>query len=535
MSQSNPALDASSEPDLSNRRLGDYLIGRRLGRGGMADVYLAEQSSLRRQVAFKVLRSSLAKDSTFVRRFHHEAQAAASLVHANIVQIYEVGCIDGVHFIAQEFVDGQNLKQLILRRGKMDVNRAVKIIRQVGAALHKAGQRGIVHRDIKPENILLTAEGEVKVVDFGLARVTNNERRVDLTQVGMTLGTPLYMSPEQVEGQPLDPRSDLYSFGVLCYEMLAGRPPFEGDNAFAVAVQHLKNEPVRLETLRDDLPGGLGRIVHKLLEKKPADRHQSAAEMLRELRAVPFEGQSEWQAAEEDWNTTEWEALATSQMAATQKLATVMLRETRLQGGYRWMLWPVLAVILAFSVGMGLARLTRPPFLLDVAANELPKTPRKGSAKEQFEYAMENAVRSDDIERDLLANERDFLAVEQYFSIDEPQNEEWIRLARFQRAWIYAESGQSEEALQLLADLTSQDADLRLQMNALVLQANLQARANAPEATATVARLVKLMEQTDRFSPRDLSNVSEDLETNRLREQFRNAFPNVFSAPPPRR
>src|SRR5262245_27007226 len=157
MSSSNPPFEPIAEPDLSNRQIGDYLIGRRLGRGGMADVYLAEQISLRRQVAFKVLRSTLAKDETFVKRFHNEAQAAASLVHANIVQIYEVGCVDGIHFIAQEYVDGQNLKQLILRRGKLDVRKSVTIIRQVAAALHRAGQRGIVHRDIKPENILMSS------------------------------------------------------------------------------------------------------------------------------------------------------------------------------------------------------------------------------------------------------------------------------------------------------------------------------------------------------------------------------------------
>ena len=149
-------------------------------------------------------------------------------------------------------------------------------MRQVVAALSRASQQGIIHRDIKPENIMLARTGEVKVADFGLARVTTDGQAVNLTQVGVTMGTPLYMSPEQVEGRPVDPRSDLYSFGVTCYEMLAGRPPFEGETPLSVAVQHLRTEPERLENLRPDLPEGLCRIVHRLLAKNPADRYPDA-------------------------------------------------------------------------------------------------------------------------------------------------------------------------------------------------------------------------------------------------------------------
>src|SRR5262245_53658712 len=249
--------EARPDPDLSGRRLGDYQLLRRLGRGGMAEVYLAEQLSLKRQVAFKVLKGSLAGDDAYIRRFHHEAQAAAKLVHANIVQIHEVGCIDGIHYIAQEYVSGQNVKQLLARRGQgLEPALTVSILRQVAAALHKASEQGIIHRDIKPENIMLAQSGEVKVADFGLARVASQEA-MNLTQVGITMGTPLYMSPEQVEGKPVDPRSDIYSLGVTCYQMLAGHTPFDGDTALAIAVQHLKNEPKRLEELRPDLPPAL--------------------------------------------------------------------------------------------------------------------------------------------------------------------------------------------------------------------------------------------------------------------------------------
>ena len=192
MSEPTPPSAASlADPDLSGRRLGDYHLLRRLGRGGMADVYLAQQESLGRQVALKVLKSSLAQDESYVRRFQNEARAAAALVHANIVQIHEVGCLDGIHYIAQEYVDGQSLRQLLQREGILGATPAMNILRQVAAALHKAGQQKITHRDIKPDNIMLSTAGEVKVADFGLARIERDDQRLGLTQIGVTLGTPL--------------------------------------------------------------------------------------------------------------------------------------------------------------------------------------------------------------------------------------------------------------------------------------------------------------------------------------------------------
>ena len=189
-------------------------------------------------------------------------------MHANIVQIHEVGCVEGVHYIAQEYVQGQNLREYLARDGLPDLQLAVKVMCPVAAALHKAAEQGIVHRDIKPENIMLAKSGEVKVADFGLARRTQ-EDALNLTQVGQTMGTPLYMSPEQVEGKPLDPRSDIYSLGVTCYHMLAGSPPFRGETALSVAVQHLKSQPERLENLRPDLPP-------ELVPHRPQDAGQGA-------------------------------------------------------------------------------------------------------------------------------------------------------------------------------------------------------------------------------------------------------------------
>ena len=259
--------------------------------GQWPNVYLAEQVHLKRWVAVKILRPELADDKVYLKRFEREAQAAASLVHANIVQIHEVGHVEGLHFIVQEYVQGQNLREWLARNGPPLLEQALSIMRQIAAALGKAAEQGVIHRDIKPENIMITAAGEVKVADFGLARVLreNDTEATSLTQIGITMGTPLYMSPEQVEGRPLDHRSDLYSFGVLCYHMLTGKPPFMGDTALAVAVQHVKTQPRALEEQRPDLPPALCRVVHQMLAKDPAQRWSSCGEFLRELYRIQLE------------------------------------------------------------------------------------------------------------------------------------------------------------------------------------------------------------------------------------------------------
>ncbi len=271
--------------DLTGRQLGDYLLLRLLGRGGMASVYLAQQQSLRRTVAFKVLKPALAVDASYVRRFHREAQAAASLIHPNIVQIFEVGCLEGLHFIAQEYVAGKNVKQVLARQPALPVAEAISLLRQVASALYKAEQAGVVHRDIKPENILVGADGAVKVADFGLARLATDREQLELTQVGMTLGTPLYMSPEQIEGRDLDSRSDIYSLGVTAYQILAGRPPFDGENAIRLAMQQLQAEPQPIEQLRGDIPLSLAEMIHRMLRKDRCQR-PSSREILDQLSAL---------------------------------------------------------------------------------------------------------------------------------------------------------------------------------------------------------------------------------------------------------
>jgi serine/threonine-protein kinase len=270
--------------DLSGRTLDDFRVLRRLGAGGMGQVYLAEQLSLKRRVALKILKAELAADPNALQRFTREAEAVARLSHANIVQVYRTGIADGVHYMALEYVEGCNLRDYVARKGAPEAAQALSIMRQVAAALQRAGELGIVHRDIKPENILLTRKGEAKVADFGLSlAVAAGQPPVNLTQTGVTMGTPLYMSPEQVEGKPLDPRTDIYSFGVSCYHMLAGQPPFRGQTAFEVALQHVRSEPAPLASVRPDLPEEMCAVVHKMMAKKPEERYQTCRELLDDL------------------------------------------------------------------------------------------------------------------------------------------------------------------------------------------------------------------------------------------------------------
>jgi serine/threonine-protein kinase len=264
--------------------LGDFRVLRCLGQGGMGQVYLAEQVALKRKVALKILRPELSASPEALQRFKREAEAVAQATHANIVQVYFFGEDNGIAFMALEYVEGRNLREFLTRKGPPDLLLALSIMRQVAAALHRAGELGIVHRDVKPENILLTRKGEVKVADFGLARcLAGDQPGLNITQSGVTMGTPLYMSPEQAEGKPLDPRSDIYSFGATCYHMLAGQPPFSGANAFDVALQHVRDEPPPLNRLRPDLPEPLCAVVRKMMAKDPAQRYQNARDLLRDV------------------------------------------------------------------------------------------------------------------------------------------------------------------------------------------------------------------------------------------------------------
>ena len=271
--------------ELSGVTLGDFEIQRLLGKGGMGEVYLANQISLNRPVAFKVLRSDLLANPTYLSRFEAEATAVAKLNHPNIVHVYTLGKIDSYRFIAMEYVLGTNLRDYLKKKGALDYPLALSIMRQAALAIGAAGELGLVHRDIKPENLLLTRKGQVKVADFGLCRDLDADR-VNITQTGVTMGTPLYMSPEQAQGHETDHRSDLYSLGVTFYHMIAGVPPFRADTPLALALKHVRDKPASLAVHRHDIPPELDRLILKLMEKSRDARYQSAAELLRDIAKI---------------------------------------------------------------------------------------------------------------------------------------------------------------------------------------------------------------------------------------------------------
>ena len=440
--------DALPEADLTGRLMGDYLLLRRLGSGGMADVYLARQASLDREVAVKVLKKHLADSDDYVRRFQHEARAVASLVHANIVQIHEVGRFEGVHFLVQEYVPGENLRQMVQRNGPVGARLAVAILRQVAAALYKAATAGIVHRDIKPENILISDSGEVKVADFGLARLADatGGDTMNLTQAGMTMGTPLYMSPEQVEGRSLDPRSDVYSLGVTCYFMLAGRPPFQGETPLSIAVQHVKQQARPLGELRPELPEPLCLMVERMMAKSPDDRFATAAELLGQLRLV-LQGQEDADEADvDDWGTAELLALAESHNAATRQLAGAMSASAALavQTG-RLSLW-LPALVLLFVIGGGVAWLNRPASLLAISGKPGPGIERKDTPEAQYVFAA------------MLDSEEAWQSVWEHFPPDEGERNAYYALrAKQQLALLLIQQDDLPRSLALYEELAAVD------------------------------------------------------------------------------
>lgn len=258
---------------------GRYEIIEKIGVGGMAEVYKAFDTTLDRTVAVKVMHSQFAADEDFVARFRREAQAAANLNQPNIVNIYDWGSEAGTYYIVMEYLVGRNLKQIINEDGPLPPNVAIDISRQVAAALQFAHKNGIIHRDIKPHNIVMTDEGEVKVTDFGIARSMAS----NVTQTGAILGTAQYISPEQAKGDEIGAASDIYSLGVVIYEMLAGKVPFNGDSAVAVALKQIQETAPPLKELNKEVPDSLAAIVAKSMAKNPADRYQSAVELRDDL------------------------------------------------------------------------------------------------------------------------------------------------------------------------------------------------------------------------------------------------------------
>ena len=261
---------------------GRYLITRKLGSGGMAKVYLAEDQELGRRVAIKILDDRHASDAQFVERFRREAQNAGGLSHPNIVSIYDRGEAGGSYYIAMEYVEGRTLKELIVARGPSPIGIGLDYTRQILSALRFAHRKGIVHRDIKPHNMIVDGDGRVKVMDFGIARAGASQ----MTEAGSIIGTAQYLSPEQARGAPVDQTSDLYSTGIVLYELLTGTVPFNGDTPVEIAMKHLSQTPEPPSAHRAEVPRDLDYVVLRALGKDPAERYHSAEEMDSDLERI---------------------------------------------------------------------------------------------------------------------------------------------------------------------------------------------------------------------------------------------------------
>ena len=263
-----------------------YRIERSIGRGGMAEVFLAHDLLLDRPVALKVLFPEYAIDPTFVERFRREAQSAAALTHPNIVAVYDWGKVNATYFIAMEYVEGKTLATILKERGRLSPIHTCDVIAEVASALSFAHENGVVHRDIKPGNILIGTSGQVKVADFGIARALGTGVDEALTEIGSVMGTATYLSPEQAQGAQPDPRSDIYSLGVMMYELVAGKAPFVGESAVAIAYQHVHNIPTPLRDMVADLPRGFESVVAKCMAKNAARRYETATFVREDIRRI---------------------------------------------------------------------------------------------------------------------------------------------------------------------------------------------------------------------------------------------------------
>ena len=308
-----------------------YRVVKRLGSGGMADVYCAEDSQLGRRVALKVLHKRFAEDREFVERFHREASSAAGLQHPNIVAIFDRGEWDGTYYIAMEYVEGRTLKEIVREKAFAPPEAAIDITLQILRAARYAHKRGIVHRDIKPHNVLIDHEGRVRVTDFGIARAGTS----DMTETGSIMGTAQYISPEQAQGRPVDARSDLYSVGVVLYELLTGRVPFDAETPVTVALMQVNEPPIPPMEIKPDIPPALDAIVMRALEKDPARRFADADEFIAALESA---------------------RQAPQQVIAPLPVVEEVVEE---EPRSRWWLWLLILLALA-AIALGVYLLLRP-------------------------------------------------------------------------------------------------------------------------------------------------------------------------------
>ena len=265
--------------------IGDrYEVLERIGMGGMSDVYKAKDHKLNRHVAVKVLKQEFSENTNFVSKFRVEAQAAASLMHPNIVNVYDVGEDNGVYYIVMELVDGITLKKYIEKKARLSVREALSIAIQACMGIEAAHNNHIIHRDIKPQNIIISKDGKVKVTDFGIAKAATSN-----TITSNVMGSVHYTSPEQARGGYSDEKSDIYSLGVTMYEMLSGKVPFEGDSTVTVALAHIQEEATPLDKIDPGIPHSLSKIVMKCMQKKPDMRYMTASALIADLKRALIE------------------------------------------------------------------------------------------------------------------------------------------------------------------------------------------------------------------------------------------------------
>jgi beta-lactam-binding protein with PASTA domain/predicted Ser/Thr protein kinase len=368
-----------------------YRVLNRIGSGGMADVYCAEDLQLGRRVALKLLYRRFAEDEEFVERFRREASSAAGLQHPNVVAVFDRGEFDGTYYIAMEFLEGRSLKQIVRQDGALDPDRAIDIVVQILKAARFAHRRGIVHRDIKPHNVIVDDEGRAKVTDFGIARAGAS----DMTETGSIMGTAQYLSPEQAQGHPVDARADLYSIGVVLYELLTGRVPFDAESAVTIALKQVSEEPVPPSHYNPAVSDQLEDVVMRALQKDPAYRFADAEEFIVALE----------QARGVAPGTGEYTRVATHTGTYPGLPGAVAELERADRRNLRW-LWWLLALLALAGIAVGAYLLLVPEKLTvpDVVGRR-SATAAQILQNRGFEPKIEN-VRSDSVPEDRVTTQR---------------------------------------------------------------------------------------------------------------------------------